>query len=577
MVDGPGALSTVVVVEEVPPSCNSHRLNNRTTMPPPSPLQLRSFSNRAFIRKVRKAVTQSGAPKSIAAIEDETEDSMFPSPDACAFIRQLGCMRRVFLLNPYFTADQLEGMAYRVRTLTKNEGLSSVLIATDHRLENEGAISSMMYDRTDECFYNESGVDEGFPPAPGQTFHVSGGYDPLDLYQSNRHTNPAHVDRLLSSLTDLAAACRGDAKKTKIPTICIPHGAVTDGGYAWLHSSYVLSTRESAFRILNPSRGLSLDPVGLSYYLPRLGQEFQQPAARYPGCGFILALMGYEADHGDMLETGLVTHSMETTNGLGLFESMLAELPPWDQQGLLKNPTRYHGQDPPTVDHNAFFRNYVVADAVDTVTSASADGSPGMFASNNLDDDVLAMTDPSLDPDPTPYSVDRQSLLVDYAATFDSLFRSHTSVAGLCEGFREIAARPNPGNDPLEQEGLDVAADFVRRLERQSPLAVTVTHELLKRGLGPNENWRTCANRERKVQAQLLALPDYQNWARYTQQYGSGGDVEPFTDWKDESLAKVDLQEVLAIVDAAEDKKVEEKGQPPAAPSTPTPTPTTLV
>lgn len=70
---------------------------------------------------------------------------------------------------------------------------------------------------------------------------------------------PAHHEKELGSdLTALASAVMGDSNKTKVPTICIPHGIITNGGFCFLLSSYVMTTRESCFRILNPSRGLSL-------------------------------------------------------------------------------------------------------------------------------------------------------------------------------------------------------------------------------------------------------------------------------------------------------------------------------
>ena len=102
---------------------------------------------------------------------------------------------------------------------------------------------------------------------------------------------------------------------------------VHDGGFGLcLGASYVIATRESCFRILNPSKGLALDPVGLSYFLPRLGKEFNQPVGKNYGssCGLILGLMGYLADAADMTETGLATHYMESPTCLGLLEETLA-------------------------------------------------------------------------------------------------------------------------------------------------------------------------------------------------------------------------------------------------------------
>lgn len=499
---------------------------------------IRSFASNAAIRQAVRA----GAPETIRLIQD----GCVATPGACAFIREIGGARRIFPLNPYFTSDEMEGMAYRIKTLTKNESLSTILIATDQRLDNHEALPSLIYDRG-EAFWFENGVDEGAAPEPGKTFFFSGGYDPLELYKTGKHRDPSHIHKLFLNLQALAAACRGDTNTTKIPTITIPHGTVTDAGFAWLLSSYVLSTRESAFRITNPSKGLSLDPVGLSFFLPRMGQEFGQESAQLPGCGLIMGLMGYTADCDDMLLTGMSTHDIETVNGLGLIETILSELPSWHQQGILQIPKRDHGQEESTVDHNAFLRNRVVADAVNNFASARADGTD-MFSRNEKH--IYEFMDPSLDTDPTPFFGDQTSMLVNYAATFDSIFQNHNTITGLLEAFREVAGRIT--NDPLEQEGIDVAADFVTRLERQSPLAVTLVHQLLMKGSVKEENLQRCASRERHVQAEMYRREDFAKWAEYTIKNGNTDDKEPFMGWKHKSLADISMQEVQDIMEMAE-------------------------
>ena len=515
---------------------------------------------------VRHAVKKFGAPESIGLIEDEC----LASPNAVAFIREIGCTRRVFLLNPHFTSDELEGLEYRIRTLTRNTGINSVLIANDHRLEHHGALPSMMLDRDQGEDYQD---DVFFSPESGNTRHLASGYDPLQLYKSGKHTNRAYVNTLLQRLTDLTTACAGHAKNTKVPTICIPHGAITDGGYAFLRSSYVLCTKESTFRILNPSRGLSLDPVGLSYYLTRLGQEFEQTAAAYPGCGLLLALAGYEANAGDMLEMGMATHSIDNTSGLGSLEETLAELPSWEGQGLLKNPKRYHGQEiDNSMDHNAFFRNYVVADCIDTFAVERADGK-GIF-SGYSEENLMRHNgyDPSLDPDATPlFTEERCSMLLNYAATFDALMQSHRTVQGLVDGLREIGSRRT--NDPLEQEGIDVAADLAARLQRQSPLAVSVIHQLLLQSQrhspvsSKEEVLQMCMKRERWAQTNMFQQEDFARWAQYTLDHPAA--TEPFTNWKHKSFADVtedEVEEILAVPEGETvlDNNFNNNNMPPA-------------
>lgn len=490
----------------------------------------------------RRAVRLSGAPKSVALIRDEGVDTK----NTPAFIRPVGCTRRVFLLQPHMTSAELEGLAYRIKVLTKNEGINSVLIATDNTdaIAN-GAMPSSLVDRNYPFLRDES-VDEGFPPVPGQTFHVAAGYDPLQVYTDKKHQDAAYVGTLLSNLTALASAVMGDPNKTKVPTICVPHGIITDGGFAFLLSSYVLTTTESCFRILNPSRGLSLDPVGLSFLLPRLGVEFRQPAAQYSGCGMILGLMGYEADHNDMLETGLATNNMETPVALGLLEHTLSEISPWDQQGLLKNPVRFHGDAPVLTDHNAAFRNVAVADAIHCCTSGRADGADMWTYKDPTFDD------PSLDfVDPVPWHEWRTSSLVDYAATFDGIFRENAELTGILEAFREVAGRH--ALDPEEQEGIDVAADFVQRLERQSPLAVSVVHELLRLGASRTETLYSCTAREKRAQIRMFAHQDFSRWAAHSVRNVDSD--APFNGWTHSSIAQVTSDEVAEIIEAEENGK----------------------
>jgi hypothetical protein len=81
--------------------------------------------------------------------------------------------------------------------------------------------------------------------------------------------------------------------------------------------------------------------------------------------------------------------------------------------------------------------------------------------------------DPTLEPNPMQLHRDRELTLVNYAATFHSIFQSEPTVAGILERFCEIASQKavlseDKDIDPDEMEGIDVAIGFVSRLERQS-------------------------------------------------------------------------------------------------------------
>jgi hypothetical protein len=510
----------------------------------------------------RKAVKKFGAPASIQAIPDDSimlehlsskESWPAPKEPPAAMIRGLGCARRLFLLEPHLTTTELEGLAYRLRALTRNEGLNAILIGgesprSDDRGLEEGfaglPIPDVMLDREDRERYTawefEPEWASALPPKPGQARWVAGGYDPLALYRRGEHKSAAAVDALFDSLQDLVRALRG--KESKIPTLLVPHGQITDSGALWLYSSYVLATEASSVRLLNPTRGLTFDPIGLSYLLPRLGREFSQPAARFPGCSLLLALMGYEADASDMVETGLATNYMESYAAMPVLEAALTELPPWNQQELTTKPVRYYSDMEPVRDHNAEFRNVALADLVHSVSAYRADGTD--FWSHGPDDHTLA--DPSLDfVEAVPDFDYRESDLVNYAATFHSIFNRERSVTGMLARFREISARAV--EHPEQAEGIAVAKEFVRHLEKQSPLALACTYRLLWKGSGKDETMESCMARERKAQTKLLSMADFEKWARH-QTRKDGKSEEDFVDWKHKSIADVSNDEVAEVL-----------------------------
>lgn len=528
-----------------------------------TPSRLPLLSRRAATTEAaatrRKAIEKFGAPASIKSIPDDSillEQKRRPAAEKLpnVFIRNLGCARRVFLLDPSLNATELEGLSYRLKALSRNEGLSAILIGTDspkyaeevEYQHSEGLpLPDFVLDREDrERYAAWEYAEDPLPPEPGKTWLVSTGYDPLDLYKRGEHTQPAAVDYLMDSLQDLAHTMRGKTG-ARIPLITVPQGQIADAGAVFLYASYVMATEESSFRIYNPSRGLTFDPIGLSYLLPKLGREFQQPSARFPGCSLILGLMGYEASADDMMETGLATNFMESYQGMIGLEEALVEMPPWNQQALTKKPVRYYNDPEPTHDHNADFRNVAVADLIHSLSAYRADGAD--FWGHGYEDHKL--TDPSLEfVDAAPDFGLRESDLVNYAATFHDIFNREHSVAAILERLREIAGRVS--DNPDEQEGIAVAKDFTKRLERQSPLALSVTYRLLWLGAGKDENMEKCMARERKAQTNLLRMEDFERWARHqTKDRREGEEIEPFTGWKHKSLADVTTNEVADVLE----------------------------
>ena len=118
-------------------------------------------------------------------------------------IRPMGNSRRVFLLDPYLETEELEGLAYRIRALSKNEGINSVLIATDDKDDLE--LNCLPRYLTQEP--NFGGVSLDFEPAPNQTWHVSGGYDPLKLADAmSKEGGQDKCNYLLDSVKKLSMA-----------------------------------------------------------------------------------------------------------------------------------------------------------------------------------------------------------------------------------------------------------------------------------------------------------------------------------------------------------------------------------
>lgn len=485
----------------------------------------------------RLAVT-ADAPESVNRIPTRAGASLEAARVA---IRPMGNSRRVFLLDPHMDAGSIEGLAHRLGALSKNEGINSVLIGTDD--EDDQALNCLPRYVTGGRDFG--GITVDFEPSPGHTWHVSGGYDPLAVAAAATDGGGGGADecrRLLESVRKLALATKGDDAESRIPIVTFPHGIVTDAGYSLCMGGYVLATRETSFRILNPSRGLSLDPVGFSYILPRLGWEHGQRSSKYPGCGMILALCGYEASCFDMVETGLATHLVGDSGVLPILERDLAAMDPWGRQELVKKPKHFYGQRPPR-DANARLRNVTIANVIEQLSEHSAD------ADNSFPFDftVTNAEDPALDTDRIPWeSGFFTSELVDTAAHYDEIFRQEKSLEGLVERLRE-AGSASPGSDE-ERVGIEVANQLVEKMEKQSPLALRVTHQLMKMGGGRLASMENCMDREAKAQLHLFQKPDFQEWAKHVTKHGGERNAPTFGGWQHESISDVSSSEVDEIL-----------------------------
>jgi enoyl-CoA hydratase/carnithine racemase len=484
-------------------------------------------------------------PKSIYSIKTKG----FDMKNAGAAVRQVGTTRRVFLLDPYLTTNEIEGLAYRLRVMSKNQGINSVLIATDDDDDVEFSAIPSSARESEQLYVPVVDMPELGSNAVKDDchiWHVAGGYNPRDLFQSGDYKDPSAIQKLMDGMQNLALATRGDVSSTRIPIITLPHGLVNDGGYALCMGSYMLASPDTCFAILNPSRGLAFDPIGLSFILPRLGQEFEQPVVQYPGAGMILALTGMHANAEDMMETGLATNYIESVSTLGTLERTLGNLLPWNQQAILKEPPRNHGAPRPKEDVNAAYRNVGVAGVINAFTAYQAAGGE-MWGTH--EENYMPGEDPSLELDPIPWQDDRESDLVNFAATFDEIFRREGTLGGLLERFREVASRKT--NDKEEQEGIDVAKDIVKRIQSRSPLALSAVFRLMQLGSREGETLESCMAREKGVQAKLFAAGDFEAWGNHALKYKQSQEP-PFGGWKHKSVMDVtkdEVDELLSTMD----------------------------
>lgn len=512
--------------------------------------------------RIQELAKSAGVPLSVQQIPSRASDNFTDSDvftklsTASVALRPMGNSRRLFLLDPHLSPSEMEGLAHRIDALSKNEAINSLLIATDDKVDVGTYGNCLPRYITERKEMNLDGIALDMDPAPHHTWYVAGGYDPLAVDPNNSE----EIDHLLESMSKLAKSILGAADDTKVPIITMPHGAITDGGYAFGMGSYMLATQETSFRIMNPSRGLSLDPIGYSYMLPRLGWEFEQESKDYVGCGMILALAGYEADSFDMIMAGLATHLATDSAILPTLEEELASLPPWNQQGLVRKPKRFYAetfypQKQARSDPNRAFYNTNVAYVIDQVSDMSVDSSsefPFDYAA------IYEGCDASLDTDQVPWDTGFfSSPLVDMAAGLDNVFRKETSLEGLMERLRELAVNAETAtllnSDNADEVSVaSVAKDLVERMERQSPLALRVVYQLMKMGQSSLATMEKCMDREANAQRTLLAGPDFVNWQAHVRKHGGEESKAPlFGGWQHGSVKEVTAEEVDRVLNDA--------------------------
>ena len=484
------------------------------------------------------------------SISDLKNDSTGKVPSAA--IRQVGATRRIFLLNSHMTGEEMDGLAHRIKILGKNSGLNSILLSNNLEQNScddvdfifpSSALDICKPDNTLDCSIGARN-DEASPKERGTVWDVAGGYDARALVGES----PDEKREVLNAMMRLALSIKGNKVSyqnvkndyaSKIPFISVTHGSLSDGGYAFAMGSYAFVTPDSRFSIQNPSRGLSFDPIGLSFILPRLGWEHKQAASNYP-LGSVLAYTGFVADGFDMIESGLATNYIDSTNKVGYMERALSELPSYSQQGLRKAPIKKYGQSSEGTldlrDVNGQYRNVAVANLLHDVCDFDAAGQD--YASPKHEASFRADEDPSLvlDGERMQYFEERSSILMTAAATFDDVFRKEDTVQGMLDQLRQYTS-VNAKNEEHEK-ALSLAKDLLEGMESQSPLALHAVHKLLRAGRGKKQTLESCMEREKIVLLNLFEKEDYKNWAK------SGLGAGEFKDWKHKSVHEVTKDEV---------------------------------
>lgn len=484
-----------------------------------------------------KARNRTFWPKEAETIADGSQllvkpfEGKKPPPAA---VREFGNVRRIIMLQPHCQdAAQLKGLAYRIRALSKNTAINSMILNLTEEDNPNGWLSYVM-DASER------------PPVEGEFMTIdwagskrlwSTGYDiqsMIDIIQANNQSNSTkqqaqtakqQVIDMLTQLQQLGLSVRGDSQLTKIPFVAFCNGRIEDGGYALAVGSYLIATDAARFTIRHGFKGLSFDPLGFSFILPRLGWEYDQLSANYPAIGYMLALTGYQADERDMVETGLATHFMagSVQDIMGYLEWALEHVPPFRRQMVVPDPVVSYGQTR-TGDINFPFRNHALATTLYAITEYNASGYELPSYMDYKVDEQMKIEDASTNTDFTPCQEPRYSQLVDLADKLDNIFQQEDSVEGILERLRQVAASGKddgefdledylPGDKPLDVPSF--AATMVENMERQSPLSLCVMYRLMNLGARHGETLERCMDRELQAQINMYLGADFKTWAEY--------------------------------------------------------------
>lgn len=239
-------------------------------------------------------------------------------------------MRRVMVQRSYLTADECHGLADRLRVLGTNGAISSVFIS-----RGTGKLSAVHAIDPQE---RERRMLDPINPHKIQDDLKGIDYAKLSPNKDDQHF----------ALTGLQALTKACYTMKKAPVVTLFDGQVENGGFGMAMGRYVMVTDQTRFQINTAQRGLSLDPIGYSFVLNRLGKDYRKLSCSTMAMANAVALCGMQLNGSDMLAAGLATHYATEGQSLhSLLEYNLAHAKTHEAQRQWSDDRANFGQGPP--------------------------------------------------------------------------------------------------------------------------------------------------------------------------------------------------------------------------------------
>ena len=280
-----------------------------------------------------------------------------------------------------------------------------------------------------------------------------------------------------------------------LPIVSILNGITMGGGVGLsVHGEFRIATHNTVFAM--PETGIGFFPdVGGSYFLPRL---------KHPGIGFYLGLTGKRLKGYDVLHAGIATHF------LPLSEKRIAGCVSHVQQSLDKSDQT----------RNTFSNCVEIQDMLNSLQQEYLD---------NL--------------------TDRKVVETKFAANIDAI--SEIFYQGESDTVMKVYDRLQRA----VEQGLPLAAEALKAMQRCSPTALHVTHKLLMEGLHTKKDMTECMEMEYCVAQQFMEAEQSNDFFSGVHSiiYGKGK-TKPT--WTPSSLSEVKEEDVLKYFDTTDKKQL---------------------